>query len=144
MLRPRENRKFVLLPRRWVVEHTFGWLNHSCRLSKSYERFNRNGRNLGLYRYNPYYVEAISLKLEFPNSFFDKAKVDKAIILASFLTCNYSLDNTDSLLKSNTPTIDLKCVFIKIGRKIGRSLYLKLEKCRFHSHTFCRKYIHIC
>jgi putative transposase len=27
-----------LLPRRWVVERTFGWLNHSRRLSKSYER----------------------------------------------------------------------------------------------------------
>ena len=38
---PGENRKFVLLPRRWVVERTFGWLNHSRRLSKSYERFNR-------------------------------------------------------------------------------------------------------
>jgi len=38
VLRPRETRKFVLLPRRWVVERTFGWLNHSRRLSKSYER----------------------------------------------------------------------------------------------------------
>ena len=25
------------LPWRWVVERTFGWLNHSCRLSKDYE-----------------------------------------------------------------------------------------------------------
>ena len=41
VLRPRENKKFVLLPRRWVVERTFGWLNHSRRLSKSYERFKR-------------------------------------------------------------------------------------------------------
>lgn len=31
----------------------------------------------------------------------DKAKVDKAILLAPFLTCNYSLDNADSLRKSN-------------------------------------------
>ena len=38
VLRPRETRKFVLFPRRWVVERTFGWLNHSRRLSKSYER----------------------------------------------------------------------------------------------------------
>lgn len=38
VLRPKESKKFVLLPRRWVVERTFGWLNHSRRLSKSYER----------------------------------------------------------------------------------------------------------
>lgn len=41
VLRPQETRKFVLLPRRWVVERTFGWLNHSRRLSKSYERLTR-------------------------------------------------------------------------------------------------------
>lgn len=29
---------FVLLPRRWVVERTFGWLGKSRRLSKDYER----------------------------------------------------------------------------------------------------------
>lgn len=38
VLRPKETHKFVLLPRRWVVERTFGWLNHLRRLSKSYER----------------------------------------------------------------------------------------------------------
>ena len=41
VLRPKESRTFVLLPRRWVVERTFGWLNHSRRLSKSYERLSR-------------------------------------------------------------------------------------------------------
>ena len=41
MLRPKQTRKFVLLPRRWVVERTFGWLNHYRRLSKSYERLTR-------------------------------------------------------------------------------------------------------
>ena len=29
---------FQVLPRRWVVERTFGWLNQSRRLSKDYER----------------------------------------------------------------------------------------------------------
>lgn len=37
VLRPKETRKFVLLPHRWVVERPFSWLNHSRRLSKSYE-----------------------------------------------------------------------------------------------------------
>jgi putative transposase len=41
VLRPKETRQFVLLPRRRVVERTFGWLNHSRRLSKSYERLTR-------------------------------------------------------------------------------------------------------
>lgn len=41
VLRPKQTRQFVLLPHRWVVERTFGWLNHSRRLSKSYERLIR-------------------------------------------------------------------------------------------------------
>jgi putative transposase len=28
---------FVVLPRRWIVERTFGWLNKYRRLSKDYE-----------------------------------------------------------------------------------------------------------
>ena len=46
VLRPKETRKFVLLPRRWVVERTFEWLNHSRRLSKSYERLPRTDESL--------------------------------------------------------------------------------------------------
>lgn len=41
VLRPKERKGFVLLPRRWVIERTFGWFNHSRRLSKSYERLTR-------------------------------------------------------------------------------------------------------
>lgn len=37
VLRPKERKGFTLLPRRWVVERTFAWLNHYRRLSKDYE-----------------------------------------------------------------------------------------------------------
>jgi len=36
VLRPKARKGF--LPRRWVAERTFGWLNHSRRLSKRKER----------------------------------------------------------------------------------------------------------
>ena len=36
--RPDDVKGFVLLPHRWIVERTFGWLNRWRRLSKDYER----------------------------------------------------------------------------------------------------------
>jgi putative transposase len=36
--RPKGRKGFVLLPRRWVVERTFSWLNWYRRLSKDYEK----------------------------------------------------------------------------------------------------------
>ncbi|WP_315862304.1 transposase [Picosynechococcus sp. PCC 8807] len=35
----REGREFQMLPKRWIVERTFGWLNWYRRLSKEYEKF---------------------------------------------------------------------------------------------------------
>ena len=35
--RPDDATGFVVLPRRWVVERTFGWLGRNRRLSKDYE-----------------------------------------------------------------------------------------------------------
>lgn len=35
--RPSTQQGFAVLPRRWVVERTFGWLERSRRLSKDYE-----------------------------------------------------------------------------------------------------------
>ena len=37
VLRTDDQKGFVVVPRRWVVERTFAWLNHNRRLSKDYE-----------------------------------------------------------------------------------------------------------
>ncbi|AUB35997.1 Transposase (plasmid) [Nostoc flagelliforme CCNUN1] len=37
VIRPKESKKFVLLPKRWVVERTLGWLTWCRRLNKDYE-----------------------------------------------------------------------------------------------------------
>ena len=36
--------KFVILPRRWIVERTIGWLNRCRRLAKDWECLNRSAR----------------------------------------------------------------------------------------------------
>jgi hypothetical protein len=35
--------KFVVLPKRWIVERTIGWLNRCRRLAKDWECLNQNG-----------------------------------------------------------------------------------------------------
>jgi putative transposase len=42
VLRGEEQVGFVVLPRRWVVERTFAWLNFNRRLSKDYEVLTNN------------------------------------------------------------------------------------------------------
>ena len=34
---------FVVLPRRWVVERTFSWIDHNRRMSKDYQRLPESG-----------------------------------------------------------------------------------------------------
>ena len=36
-----QTKGFVVLPRRWVVEHTIAWLNRCRRLAKDWETLNR-------------------------------------------------------------------------------------------------------
>src|SRR5256714_8266957 len=43
---PKGQRGFQVLPRRWVVERTFGWLYQSRRLSKDYERLTETSETL--------------------------------------------------------------------------------------------------
>lgn len=38
VLRPQETKGFLLLPKRWVVKRTLGWLTGCRRLNKDYER----------------------------------------------------------------------------------------------------------
>ena len=35
----RKSKEFEILPKRWIVERTFGWLNRFRRLSKDYELY---------------------------------------------------------------------------------------------------------
>jgi transposase len=54
--RDKGSQGFQVLPRRWVVERTFGWFNHFRRLSKDYERQPETSENF-------IYVAMISLML---------------------------------------------------------------------------------
>ncbi len=47
---------FVLLPRRWVVERTFGWMMWNRRLSKEYERLTETSESF-------IYIASIKLML---------------------------------------------------------------------------------
>ncbi len=44
--RNKAKRGFTVLPQRWIVERTFGWLGRYRRLSKDYEFFTQTGENL--------------------------------------------------------------------------------------------------
>ncbi|MCL2726690.1 MAG: transposase, partial [Polyangiaceae bacterium] len=38
MVKRREIKGFLVVPKRWIIERTFGWMNRDRRLSKDYER----------------------------------------------------------------------------------------------------------
>jgi transposase len=33
--------RFVVLPKRWIVERTFAWISRNCRLARDFERYAR-------------------------------------------------------------------------------------------------------
>jgi putative transposase len=41
--KPPDQQGFQVVPRRWVVERTFGWLGRNRRLSKDYEEYAESG-----------------------------------------------------------------------------------------------------
>lgn len=46
VLRSDDLKGFVVLPKRWIVERTFAWLNNHRRLSKDYERYPKTSETL--------------------------------------------------------------------------------------------------
>ena len=40
-----DQKKFVILPKRWIVERTLSWISRYRRLAKDYERFGRTVRS---------------------------------------------------------------------------------------------------
>lgn len=55
VLRPLEKKGFVHLPKRWVVERTFGWLNWCRRLSCVLRKITRNLGDFHLYCHDTYH-----------------------------------------------------------------------------------------
>ncbi len=60
VLRSDDHKGFKFLPRRWVMEHTFAWLNHTRRLSKDYE-VSPETADLHLFRYDVLNTRPIGL-----------------------------------------------------------------------------------
>lgn len=54
--RPRGQRGFTPLPRRWVIERSFGWLNRYRRLSKDFEYWDENSASMVKNRFHQPYV----------------------------------------------------------------------------------------
>lgn len=40
----RESKEFEVLPKRWIVERSFGWMNRYRRLSKDYELYTESSK----------------------------------------------------------------------------------------------------
>jgi putative transposase len=54
---------FQVLPRRWVVERTFSWIDHNRRMSKDYERLCASGEAFCICCDDSPHAEAVELRL---------------------------------------------------------------------------------
>ena len=60
--------RFVVLPKRWIVERTFAWLGRCRRLAKDWECLNRNAACLPQARfYPPHDAKIMQFKMMFPD-----------------------------------------------------------------------------
>lgn len=48
VIKRNEQHKFMVLPKRWIVERTFAWIDTNRRNSKNYERLNQTSANMVL------------------------------------------------------------------------------------------------
>jgi putative transposase len=46
VFRPEQTKRFVVLPKRWIVERTFSWFESNRRLSKDYEVDTETSQNM--------------------------------------------------------------------------------------------------
>ena len=57
--RDKETKGFEVLPKRWIVERTFGWLRRDRRLAKDYERKVQTSETLTEVASDPAHVTAL-------------------------------------------------------------------------------------
>ncbi len=76
--RNQDTKGFEVLPKRWVVERTFGWFGRYRRLSKDYEYLPTKARNHDLYCHDKSYVKT------FNSEFFEPA----VYLILNFQTCS--------------------------------------------------------
>ncbi|MGI9485156.1 MAG: hypothetical protein ACR2RF_04570 [Geminicoccaceae bacterium] len=67
--RPPHAEGFKEIPRRWVIERTFGWVGRNRRLAKDFERLIDHFQNRGRHRHHPTSRQAIGNKLKSLGSF---------------------------------------------------------------------------
>jgi transposase len=65
IVRRNELHRFVVLPKRWLIERTLAWISRSRRLARDFERYTSNRRRLHTSDHDPSHAptfdQAISL-----------------------------------------------------------------------------------